>query len=197
MTPSEPYYQWMENKSQLIVGILFLLCLILLIIGILIYHFRQYDKRIAAEERKKAEETRIKNEIIRKNNIEKRQRELAAKKQEELRLEKEKYRKYLEEDWIHNHQVESREDRVFRKGDPEYISNGEYRIGGECYVSVWKFKTQHNLSPNTHSDNGIDSQCHVSNESRYYFCIPDWGDFDRVKIFPYDTLYRHYFPRGR
>lgn len=190
MPPSEPYSHWMENEPQIIYGILFVALLILLIIGILIYHFREYDKKRVQEERKRAE----------KNRIKKHEQELAARKEKECRLAREKARqqhlKTIEEDRIRNSKIKAQcENNIFKKGDPEYVSNGEYVIDGKLYVSVWKFKIKNNILPNENSINGMESQYHASNVSRYYSCVPDFSGYDTVKIFPPDELGWHYLSR--
>lgn len=81
---------------------------------------------------------------------------------------------------------------VFKKDDPEYISNGFYKIDGENYMSIWSYKKEKNISPNTNSENGEDGIQMFNQGFKSYESEPDFGNFGKVLLYPLEKLNEFY-----
>jgi hypothetical protein len=92
---------------------------------------------------------------------------------------------------------------MFDKSSSAYISNGHYHVDCEkiengsfsCieYMSIWTFKNKNNISPNSNDANRLDAEkIQSSYIPRHSYCIPDFGNFPSVKIFPVEDLKKHY-----
>ena len=74
----------------------------------------------------------------------------------------------------------------------EYLSNGNYNLDGREFMSIYSFKKKHNLNPNNHSSNGTEGQELISNKVECHTCKPDFGNFDKVFIYPINELEKFY-----
>lgn len=85
-----------------------------------------------------------------------------------------------------------RENKIYKKGDSEYVSNGVFEIGIYTYMSIWSYKKMHNIKPNSNEDNGYDSNELRAEGIKSYNSKPDFGGFDTVYIFPVHALDKFY-----
>lgn len=85
-----------------------------------------------------------------------------------------------------------RDNKIYQKGDSEYVSNGVYEIGVVRYMSIWSYKNKHNIEPNTNEDNSYDSNELRAEGVKSYNSKPDFGGFDTVYIFPVHALDKFY-----
>ena len=85
-----------------------------------------------------------------------------------------------------------RDNKLYQKGDSEYISNGVYKIGINTYMSIWSYKNKHAIEPNTNDGNGIDSSELKADGVKSYKSKPDFGGFETVYIFPIYVLDKFY-----
>lgn len=191
-----------EDKELMFYGILFNLILFSIPILILVYHFRQYKKRTEKQNKVEYEQLLLQRKLTREKAIKDRRNKLYFEQQN-----KEELKKKLEEENARRIFLEQREsdrvrcakilaeskNRIYKKADIEYISNGEYKIRDTVFMSIWAFKCKHDITPNETDINHSESQFHASSASEHYSCVPDFGNYDTVKIFPYGELYRHYF----
>lgn len=81
--------------------------------------------------------------------------------------------------------------KVFKKGDSEYISNGHYKIDGEDFMSIWKYKKINNIF-SSNSQNGADGIELFNQGVKFFESEPDFGYFDKVLIYPVADLDRFY-----
>jgi len=80
----------------------------------------------------------------------------------------------------------------FDKSSNEYLSNGHFLINEEEFMSVYTFKNTHGLEPNSNKINGDEGQEIIASGVRYHSCTPDFGNFDKVFIYPINDL-ENYF----
>lgn len=80
----------------------------------------------------------------------------------------------------------------FDNNSPEYIDNGHYKINGIDYMSIWTFKRIHHIEPNNKELNGTDGQNLISNDIETHTSTPDFGNFDKIFIYPIHVLKNFY-----
>lgn len=71
------------------------------------------------------------------------------------------------------------QERIYKKGDQEYINNGHYTIEGEEWMTLWAFKKKFELAGNNEDQNSIDTSILKQGFTNYYKCIPDFGNGER------------------
>lgn len=81
---------------------------------------------------------------------------------------------------------------AFKKGDKEYVSNGNYSMNGERFMSVWSYKKDKGIEPNTNSVNGKEGIELSAKNITIYESEPDFGNFGMVYLYPYAVLEEFY-----
>ncbi|MGB1117257.1 MAG: hypothetical protein ACPG30_00930 [Parvibaculales bacterium] len=81
----------------------------------------------------------------------------------------------------------------YDKNSPEYVNNGHYKINDKEYLSIWAFKKKYDIEPNNNGENGKEGkELAVQALGDIHSCIPDFGEFNNVFIYPIDELAKYY-----
>jgi hypothetical protein len=78
--------------------------------------------------------------------------------------------------------------KQYKKGDPEYLSNGHFTINGTDYMSIWAFKKRYELHPNDNDANGDDGIKLSRSGIPAIDSEPDFGNFSSVLLYPVSEL---------
>jgi hypothetical protein len=82
--------------------------------------------------------------------------------------------------------------KLFKKGDPEYLSNGHFAIEGTDYMSIWAFKKHFDLHPNDYDTNGDEGIVLYRKGTPALDSEPDFGTFRSVLLYPVSELKEFY-----
>jgi hypothetical protein len=80
----------------------------------------------------------------------------------------------------------------FDKNSTKWMSNGHYKIDGVDFMSVWKFKMNHNIEPNNNNANGSEGQTLNKLGFNIHSSTPDFGGFSTIYIYPTEELEKYY-----
>lgn len=80
----------------------------------------------------------------------------------------------------------------YSKENNEYRGNGHYVIDGVEFMSVWTFKNKHGIQPNDWKSNGNEGQELISQGGKVHSSTPDFGNFDKIYIYPVSDLEEYY-----
>ncbi len=80
----------------------------------------------------------------------------------------------------------------YKKGDPEYISNGHYRIDGEDWMSIWTYKKKVGHSDNSTATNGREAKELLSLGKSTKNSEPDFGNYGTILLYRENDLNSFY-----
>jgi hypothetical protein len=81
---------------------------------------------------------------------------------------------------------------AYKKGDPEYRSNGHYVIEGEDWMSIWTYKNKMGLGNNSTPVNGSEAKELLSMGKQTNNSVPDFGSFGNILLFKETDLNAYY-----
>lgn len=82
---------------------------------------------------------------------------------------------------------------MFNRESKEYIDNGHYRVDDIEFMSIWAFKNNNSL-PNNITEINAEEALRLGNIEGVviHTCVPDFGNFEIINIYPIDELKRFY-----
>jgi hypothetical protein len=81
---------------------------------------------------------------------------------------------------------------AYKKGDPEYRSNGHYVIDGVDWFSIWAYKKDIMGKRSSTQENGNEAKELIGMGKPSHPSIPDFGGFDTIFIFRETDLNAYY-----
>ena len=82
---------------------------------------------------------------------------------------------------------------MFSKENPEYISNGHYKVDGIEYKTIYSYRKAHGFGLGSPTENKSLADKLVNVENRYIETKPDFGRFECVKAYRVDILNEQLF----
>lgn len=82
---------------------------------------------------------------------------------------------------------------MFSKKNPEYISNGHYKVNGTDYKTIYSYRKAHGFGLGTPSENKELANSLVNVENRYIETEPDFGKFKCIKAYDVNILNEQIF----
>lgn len=166
----------------------------LIIIGLIIFTViivNRYLNQVHLE--KQERELKERDKKNRENTLREKALRETALREKQKSWEKEQKRKKIEQELRIS-------QKVYRKGDPEYLSNGHYKIDNIDYYSIWRFKRKNTkignggktiskfTFTNTNEINGKESLALLERKYKHYNSRPDFGEYSEINIYKESDL---------